>query len=165
MFGADRVTVAPPLDDAIRQPSAWPDRWSRAARGARHRIGRAGGRSALTPRPTLAAEEQTADEQTAVDPDDDWSAESAVDAAVVDPNLTGETVEGETLSVATAEFEDLEEPFADDVADDPFAETTTGTRTGTPNGTPTASPTSTRAVGTTGEVRPARHQTPCGSCC
>ena len=41
---------------------------------------------------------------------------------MVDPNLTGETVEGETLSVATAEFEDLEEPFADDVADDPFAE-------------------------------------------
>ena len=160
VFGADRVTVAPRLDDALETAVSLAETDGPVlpgvlVTGSVVLVGEA--RSLLVRQ--LTAEEQTADEQAAVDPDDDWTAEAADDAAVVDPNLTGETVEGETLSVATAEFEDLEEPFADDVADDPFAEEGDGDEDRyAESGTPSCLPTSTRAVETTGELRPAQQQ-------
>jgi dihydrofolate synthase/folylpolyglutamate synthase len=79
---------------------------------------------------TLLVRQQAADDRAgdgSGHPDDDWTeptdSEDEVDGVeqedVLDAYLTGETVEGERLSVATADFEDLDEddPFADDAGD------------------------------------------------
>ncbi len=137
IFGADRVTVAPRLDDAIETAVTLAEVDGVGAPGVLVTgsvvlVGEARSLLVRQQAEERAAEGQANDGQVAgapavgapaaADPDDDWSAESAGDETMVDPHLTGETVEGETLSVASAEFEDLDEPFADDVADDPFAD-------------------------------------------
>lgn len=122
VFGADRVTVAPRLDDAIEVAVNLAEADDTGAAG----VLVTGSVVLVGEARTLLVRQQQAEEQAATqaaaDPDDDWLPDTAGDedgdTDVVDPNLTGETVEGETLPVGTAEFEDLDDPFADDLADE-----------------------------------------------
>lgn len=128
VFGADRVTVAPRLDDAIETAVNLAEADGVGAPG----VLVTGSVVLVGEARTLLVTQQAADDQAAAeaaaDPDDDWleltdaDAESDADDEqsedLLDANLTGEAVEGEQLSVATADFEDLDDPFADDLADE-----------------------------------------------
>lgn len=128
VFGADRVTVAPRLDDAIETAVNLAEADGVGAPG----VLVTGSVVLVGEARTLLVTQQAADDQAAAeaaaDPDDDWleltegDAESDADddqsEDLLDANLTGEAVEGEQLSVATADFEDLDDPFADDLADE-----------------------------------------------
>lgn len=126
VFGADRVTVAPRLDDALETAVTLAEADGVGAAG----VLVTGSVVLVGEARTLLVRQQAADDAAAAeavaDPDDDWVADetvddldddSPVDEDLVDADLTGVAVEGESLS---AEPEDEDDPFADDpFADDP----------------------------------------------
>lgn len=109
VFGADRVTVAPRLDDAIETAVTLAESDGVGAPGV-----------LVTGSVVLVGEARTllvhheADQEAAAKPEvgDDWDAQ---DAELVDAYLTGEAVEGEILVDPETDEDD---PFADDPDDD-----------------------------------------------
>ena len=109
VFGAERVTVAPRLDDAIETAVTLAESDGVGAPGVL-----VTGSVVLVGEARTLLVHQDADQEGTPEPDstDDWDAR---DADLVDAHLTGETVEGETLADPEADDDD---PFADDSDDD-----------------------------------------------
>lgn len=121
VFGAERVTVAPRLDDALETAVTLAEADEVGAAGvlvtgsvvlvgeARTLLVREPGSDEPADHPTV---EQDADEQ-------DADQREPVDDDLVDAGLTGVTVEGETFDLDDdSEADDLDDPFADDTADE-----------------------------------------------
>jgi dihydrofolate synthase/folylpolyglutamate synthase len=113
IFGAERVTVAPRLDDALETAVNLAETDAGGAPG----VLVTGSVVLVGEARTLLVRQQPAD--------DDWSAQpGADDEVLVDANLAGETVQAEHHLTAGADFEDFEDdPFADDTGagDDRYA--------------------------------------------
>ena len=109
VFGADRVTVAPRLDDAIETAVTLAESDGVGAPGVL-----VTGSVVLVGEARTLLVHQDADQEEVAEADstDDWDAR---DAELVDAHLTGETVEGEVLTDPEADEDD---PFADDTDDD-----------------------------------------------
>ena len=107
-FGADRVTVAPRLDDAIETAVTLAESDGVGAPGVliTGSVVLVGEARTLLVRQD--ADREAAEGKAEADPDDDWDAR---DADLVDAYLTGETVEGEILADPETDEDD---PFADD---------------------------------------------------
>jgi dihydrofolate synthase / folylpolyglutamate synthase len=126
VFGADRVTVARRLDDAIETAVTLAEADDLGGSG----VLVTGSVVLVGEARTLLVRQQAADDaaaQKAADPDDDWTPEDSgvddldddapVDEDLVDAELTGVAVVGESLAPDDDADED---PFADDpFADDP----------------------------------------------
>ncbi len=128
VFGAERVTVAPRLDDALETAVTLAEADGVGAAG----VLVTGSVVLVGEARTLLVRQQAAEDsaaaQTAADPDDDWVEEGAgddldddapVDEDLVDADLTGVAVEGESLADVPDDDEDpfAEDPFADDTED------------------------------------------------
>jgi dihydrofolate synthase/folylpolyglutamate synthase len=127
VFGAERVTVAPRLDDALETAVTLAESDDVGASGVL-----VTGSVVLVGEARALLVQQRGGEAPAasgtVDHDGDWSTEvpdaGNDDRGLVDPGLTGETVAGEVLGT-TEPFDLDDDPFADDLddpADDRYAD-------------------------------------------
>jgi dihydrofolate synthase/folylpolyglutamate synthase len=126
-FGADRVTVAPRLDDALDTAVTLAESDDVGAAG----VLVTGSVVLVGEARTLLVQPRAAEDRAASgtgDHDSDWSADGRDagddESDLVDPGLIGETVAGEVLGSAEP-FDLDDDPFADDIddpADDRYAD-------------------------------------------
>lgn len=114
VFGADRVTVAPRLDDALETAVTLAESDGMAAPG----VLVTGSVVLVGEARTLLVKQESADEaaEATRDRDEDWAADRVVDetdSELVDAQLAGETVVGESVHDETFDLDD--DPFADDL--------------------------------------------------